>query len=191
MSTKRTAVYLVGLVVFMTAAAYAAVPLYRMFCQITGFDGTPGVAEKAPGAVGTKTFTVAFNADVSPALPWAFKPEQHSLQAKAGDRFLAFYDAENLGNQAVTGTATFNVLPLKVAKYFKKIECFCFTRQTLQPGQKMKMPVSFFIDPAILDDPYVQEVTKIELSYTFFEAKKATALSSLAPQPVPGKTQTP
>jgi cytochrome c oxidase assembly protein subunit 11 len=163
----RTALLLSGVFAGMVGLSFAAVPLYQLFCQVTGFGGTTQVAEVAPDAV-EETMKVRFNADRSPDLPWAFQPKQVEVEVKVGERAMAFYTAENLSDRPVSGTATFNVTPLKAGKYFSKIACFCFTEQTLQPGERVEMPVDYFVDPAILDDPNLADVTTITLSYTFF-----------------------
>lgn len=169
---RRTAFLLTLLVAAMVGLSFASVPLYRLFCQMTGFGGTTQRATVAPpaSAVVARTINVSFNADVNPALLWDFKPLQHQLTMPIGKTFLAHYSAENVGREASTGTATFNVLPLKVAKYFKKIACFCFAEQTLAAGKKVHMPVSFFIDPAFARDPEMADVDDVVLSYTFFKA---------------------
>lgn len=159
---------LAGLVVGMVGLAYASVPLYRIFCQVTGFDGTPIRAEAAPDTVFDRQVTVRFNADTDPNLPWMFKPRQHVVDVKVGESTLAFYRAENNAGHPVTGQAVFNVTPAKAGAYFTKVECFCFTEQTLQAGQKVDMPVSFFIDPAFMTDANMKDVTSITLSYTFY-----------------------
>jgi cytochrome c oxidase assembly protein subunit 11 len=163
----RTALLLSCVFAGMVGLSFAAVPLYQLFCQVTGFGGTTQVAEVAPDAV-EQTMKVRFNADRSPDLPWAFQPKQVEVEVKVGERAMAYYTAENLSDQPVSGTATFNVTPLKAGKYFSKIACFCFTEQTLQPGERVEMPVDYFVDPAILDDPNLADVTTITLSYTFF-----------------------
>ncbi len=161
---------LAGVVVGMVGLSYASVPLYRIFCQVTGFDGTPQRADAAPDAakVFDRQVKVRFNADTDPRLPWLFKPEQHVVDARIGESKLVFYRAENNADHPVTGQAVFNVTPAKAAIYFAKVECFCFTEQTLQAGQKVDMPVSFFIDPAFMTDPNMRDVTSITLSYTFY-----------------------
>lgn len=165
---RRLALGLGGVVVAMVALSFAAVPLYRIFCQVTGFAGTTQVADEAPGATGDRLFKIRFNADVNPGLHWAFQPQQREMSLNMGEAGLAFYRAENLSSGALTGTATFNVTPLKAGQYFNKIECFCFTEQRLAAGESIDMPVTFFIDPAIDEDPNLREVTTITLSYTFF-----------------------
>lgn len=173
----RTALLFAGLAVGMVGAAFAAVPLYRLVCAVTGLDGTPKSGAhvvSSPGAAGQAAqirLTVRFDANVASGMPWHFTPEQGQLALYAGEPVLALYRATNTGDRPVTGTATFNVTPMKAAQYFNKIECFCFTEQTLQPGQSADMPVQFFIDPALLSDPMVNDVRTVTLSYTFFEKK--------------------
>jgi cytochrome c oxidase assembly protein subunit 11 len=191
-ANRRIAVALVSIVVAMVGAAYAAVPLYQLFCQVTGYGGTTQVAETAPLAVGDRVFTIRFNADVDPKLPWAFQPEQREMTVKVGESGLALFHAENLSDRATAGTATFNVTPLKAGQYFNKVQCFCFTEQRLAPGASIGMPVSFFVDPAIVEDPNLQEVKTITLSYTFFPDQQAAdeqQLGELA-RPEAGEGQT-
>jgi cytochrome c oxidase assembly protein subunit 11 len=157
-----------GVVVGMVGLSYASVPLYRAFCQLTGYDGTPQRAEAVPDKVFDREVKVRFNADTDPNLPWMFKPEQHFVDIKVGESKLIFYRAENNASHPVTGQAVFNVTPAKAGAYFTKVECFCFTEQTLQAGQKVDMPVSFFIDPAFMADANMKDVTSITLSYTFY-----------------------
>jgi cytochrome c oxidase assembly protein subunit 11 len=155
----------------MVGGSYAAVPLYRIFCQVTGFGGTTNVAEKPSERISDRVITVRFDATVND-LPWAFQPVQRSIRTHVGQNTLAFYRAENTGSVPVTGTATFNVTPLKAGQYFSKIECFCFTEQHLAAGQSVEMPVSFFVDPAIEDDRNLDDVTTITLSYTFYPVEE-------------------
>jgi cytochrome c oxidase assembly protein subunit 11 len=172
-SNRRLAVGLLSIAVAMVGAAYAAVPLYQLFCQVTGFGGTTQVAEALPEQVGERVVTVRFNADVNPKLPWAFRPVQREITLKVGESGLALYHARNLSARPTVGTATFNVTPLKAGQYFNKVQCFCFTEQQLAAGAEADMPVSFFVDPAIEDDPNLQEVNTITLSYTFFVDEEA------------------
>lgn len=165
---------MVSVVAGMFLLAYASVPLYRMFCSITGFGGTPKVAQTASETVGTKVLTVRFNSDTDPSLPWNFKPEQRQVEVKTGEQKLIFFSAENSSDHPVKGMATYNVTPDRAGQYFNKIQCFCFNEQVLQAGQKVSMPVSFFIDPAIEKDPYLRNVNTITLSYTFFKVKKTS-----------------
>lgn len=154
----------------MVGLAFASVPAYQLFCKVTGYGGTPKVATQATAPqVLARTMTVRFDASVNGTLPWRFVPAQGPMTVHVGEQSLAFYRAVNDSDVPITGTATFNVTPLKAAKYFTKIECFCFTEQTLQPGQTVDMPVTFYVDPAIVDDPHVSEVKTITLSYTFFK----------------------
>jgi len=162
---------IVGLVAIgMFGLAYASVPLYAMFCSATGFAGTTKRAEgaEAPGAVVGKIVSVRFDANTAPLLPWQFEPEQRTERVAIGARDMAFFTAKNLSDQPVTGRATFNVTPSQVGQYFTKIQCFCFTEQTLKPGEDVRMPVVFYVDPKILDDPEAADVSEITLSYTFY-----------------------
>ena len=172
-ANRRLGLALVGVVAVMLGAAYASVPLYQLFCQVTGYGGTTQVAESAPEAAGERVFTIRFNADVDPKLPWAFQPVEREMTVKVGESGLALFRAENLSARATAGTATFNVTPLKAGQYFNKVQCFCFTEQRLAPGVSIDMPVSFFVDPAIVEDPNLQEVKTITLSYTFFPDQQA------------------
>ncbi len=166
----RTGVVLTGIVAGMIGLSFASVPLYRLFCQVTGYGGTTQVAEAAPGAVAERVIKVRFNADTAPGLPWYFKPVQREIALKVGESGLAYYRARNLAAVAVTGTSTFNVTPLKAGRYFSKVQCFCFTEQRLEAGQELDMAVSFFVDPEILSDRNLDDVKTITLSYTFVRA---------------------
>ncbi len=173
MSTTRraklgTALALTAVIGGMVGLTAAAVPLYRLFCQVTGFGGTTQRAEQAPDTSVTETIKVRFNADVASDLPWRFSPAQREVEIRIGERQLAFYRAENQSDLPLLGSATFNVTPHKAALYFTKIDCFCFEEQQLQPHETVEMPVSFYVDPAILDDPNTRDVGAITLSYTFF-----------------------
>lgn len=151
----------------MLVLAFAAVPLYRVFCQVTGFGGTTMKAEAAPGAVAGQ-IGVRFDANISPALPWKFEPEQATVRIHPGARTTIYYDATNYTARNTTGQAIFNVTPEAAGKYFSKIECFCFTEQTLKPGQNVRMPVVFYVDPKLRDDPATRDIDEITLSYTFY-----------------------
>jgi cytochrome c oxidase assembly protein subunit 11 len=172
----------VGALLFMGAATYAAVPLYRMFCQVTGFGGTPMRAEKASETVVDRTITVRFDANVTPGMPWEFQPEQRTITLKLGENALAFYKAHNNSDKTLTGTAGFNVSPDLAGAYFSKIECFCFTEQTLAPGESIDMPVSFYVDPAILKDRDAAHINEITLSYTFYPVAGSGAAAEVKPQ---------
>jgi cytochrome c oxidase assembly protein subunit 11 len=170
----RVALCIVALVATMGAMSFAAVPLYRWFCQVTGFGGTTMRAERAPDRIGDLKVTVRFNADVGGNdLPWRFESLERKVVLRVGEERLAFYRATNIGDAPVVGTATYNVTPHKAAPYFHKIACFCFTEQELAPGESLDMPVSFFVDPAITDDPKMRGVDTITLSYTFIRALDA------------------
>ncbi len=181
---------LVALVVAMNGFAYATVPAYRAFCQQFGFAGTPLVEASAPqaDAVIERSITVRFDSNIEPSLDWRFKPVQRQVDMKVGETGLAFFEAVSRHDAPVSGTATFNVTPLKAAQYFVKIECFCFTEQTLDPGQAVQMPVTFFVDPAIAEDKDLDDVTAITLSYTFFRDHEAEAERKAAS--VAGQTNT-
>ena len=152
----------------MVGLSFAAVPLYRMFCQVTGYDGTPQRAERPSDTVLDRTMSVRFDANVGGGLPWTFEPVDRTLDVHIGANTLAFYRATNKSDRPMKGTATFNVAPEAVGIYFQKIECFCFTEQLLQPGESVEMPVSFFIDPALAADRSMGSVGQITLSYTFY-----------------------
>ncbi len=169
----RTGFTLFAVVLGMVGLSFASVPLYRLFCEVTGFGGTPQRVTAAPApaqALSERVVTIRFNADVNARLPWSFQPVQSSMQVKIGEQALAFYRATNHSDRPVTGTATFNVTPDKAGPYFDKIQCFCFTEHRLAPGESVEMPVTFYVDPAILADPGLDDVGTITLSYTFFRA---------------------
>jgi len=167
---KYTAFSVIFIIIGMISLSYAAVPLYDLFCRTTGFGGTP-VAKKDiinNTKISSIDIKVQFNSDVAGGLEWNFLPVERQKIVKTGSNTLAFYKAKNISDKEITGVASFNVTPLKVGKYFSKIECFCFEEQTLKAGEEVDMPVSFYIDPEIANDPNTQEVKTITLSYTFF-----------------------
>lgn len=169
-SNRKVAMIAVSVALAMLGLGYASVPLYRIFCQVTGYGGTTRRADAQQAAavkVSTRTISVRFDANVAPDMPWKFKPLQQTDTVAIGARDMALFWARNDSNQTVTGTASFNVVPEQAAKYFNKIQCFCFTEQTLKPGEAVTMPVVYYIDPAILDDPDNKDVQQITLSYTF------------------------
>ncbi len=178
--TRRNA--RVGLMAFAGALAmlglgYASVPLYQMFCQVTGFGGTTQVASETDAARAAAVATgqkisVRFDASTAAGMPWAFKPVNPTQTVVIGQRDIATYTARNDGSKPITGMATFNVTPEQAGKYFNKIQCFCFTEQTLEPGQEVTMPVLYYVDPAMLDDPNMAGVEQITLSYTFHRTKE-------------------
>lgn len=166
------------LVAGMLGLSFAAVPLYQVFCQVTGFGGTTQRAEAGSEKVLERTIKVRFDGNVSKALPWRFHPAQNEVEIRIGENALAFYEAENTSGEPVRGTATFNVTPEAAGYYFNKIECFCFTEQLLKPGERVDMPVNFFIDPGIVDDPDARNITEITLSYTFFPMRDEPDVAS-------------
>lgn len=162
------ALALTGVVAGMVGLSFAAVPLYQMFCQVTGYGGTTQRADAAPDEILDKTVIVRFDANVDPKLPWTFVPEQRTMQVRIGESSLAFFKATNNSDKPVTGTAGFNVAPQAAGLYFAKVQCFCFTKQTLAPGETIEMPVSFFVDPKFVDDESTENIPEITLSYTFY-----------------------
>jgi cytochrome c oxidase assembly protein subunit 11 len=157
----------------MTGLGFASVPLYRLFCEATGLNGTTQRGLRAPGAVNQKV-TIAFDSNVSAKLPWKFEPEMREDTIDIGGRDMAFFKATNTSNHSITGTATFNVTPAQAGKYFTKIQCFCFTQQTLAAGETVRMPVIFYVDPKILQDPDARDIQEITLSYTFYPVEPAS-----------------
>jgi cytochrome c oxidase assembly protein subunit 11 len=164
---RRTGLSMALFAAIMVGVAFASVPLYRLFCQVTGFGGTPVRAENAPGAVAGQ-IGVRFDANIEPSLPWRFEPVQTTVRIHPGARTQILYRATNLTARPTTGRAIFNVTPLKAGQYFSKIECFCFTEQTLRGGQKVDMPVVFYVDPRIRQDEATKDIDEITLSYTFY-----------------------
>ena len=164
----------VGLVAGMTALSFAAVPLYDLFCRVTGYGGTTQQAAETPGQTFDRVVRIRFDASVNSSLQWEFQPVQRELSMRLGESAVAFYRARNLAKMPIVGAAAFNVTPLKVGKYFNKIECFCFTEQKLEPGKSVDMPVTFFVDPEMMKDPNLDDVKLITLSYTFFEVEEET-----------------
>ena len=165
----RTALLMALVVCGMTGLAFASVPLYRVFCQATGFAGTPRLDQgaQAPGDTG-HMISIRFDANTAPALPWRFRPVDSHRNVAIGARNIALFEARNLSDHTVTGSATFNITPAQAGQYFTKIQCFCFTEQRLTPGQDVQMPVVFYVDPKILDDPDTRNISEITLSYTFY-----------------------
>ena len=171
---RRVALLAALFVATMVGLAFASAPLYRIFCEATGFDGTTGRALKAPGAIAGQV-GVRFDANVAPTLAWRFEPEQERVSIKPGAKTQIFYDATNLTARTTTGQAVFNVTPAQAGKYFSKIACFCFTEQTLKAGEKVRMPVVFFVDPKLRTDPDTRDIDEITLSYTFYPVETAAA----------------
>ena len=168
--------------VLMVGAAYAAVPLYDLFCRVTGYGGTTQIAEAAPATASERMVTIRFDASLNRNMPWAFDAPEAPMDVKVGESNLAFYQARNLTDETITGTATYNVSPAKAGMYFSKIDCFCFTEQVLEPGASVFMPVSFFVDPEILTDSEMDDVKTITLSYTFFRAQQETSAKASIPK---------
>ena len=172
-SRNRTALLALAGALAMLGLGYAAVPLYQLFCQVTGFGGTTQRVTEAEAA-GVKVtdvpISMRFDGSTARDMPWSFAPEQRTQELTYGERKIAFFTAKNNSDQPVTGTATFNVEPEQAGRYFNKIQCFCFTEQRLEPGQEMRMPVIYYVDPAALDDENMNDVEQITLSYTFHRA---------------------
>lgn len=167
---RKTAMMAAGAALAMLGLGFASVPLYRMFCQATGFGGTTMRITEAQAATITtsdRVMTIRFDANVERGMPWRFRPVQNIDTVSVGARDMAVYTARNLSDKPMTGTATFNVEPELAGKYFSKVQCFCFTEQTLGPGQEVRMPVIYYVDPKILQDPEMKDVDSITLSYTF------------------------
>ena len=166
----RTVATCAAAVLSMGAMAYAAVPLYDLFCRVTGYGGTTQVAQYEPGQILDREITVRFDASNARGFPWEFAPVEREMTLKVGETALAFYRATNTTDRPVTGMASYNVTPFKAAPYFSKLECFCFQEQTLQPGESMDMPVIFFVDPLIDEERRLDDVRTVTLSYTFWDA---------------------
>jgi cytochrome c oxidase assembly protein subunit 11 len=167
---KRMMRTMLLVVACMIGVSFASVPLYRIFCQVTGFGGTPlmGGEPPPPEKISKRTITILFDARVDSGLPWEFKPETRKMTVQIGQQALINFKGSNLSAQQTTGTAVYNVTPEKVAGYFHKTQCFCFAKQDLAPGKTAHFPVMYFIDPEILNDPEMNDITDITLSYTFF-----------------------
>lgn len=168
-ANNRIAFRLLALVMFMGAMAYASVPLYNWFCAVTGYGGTTTVADGTDIEVLDQTITVRFDASTERDMPWTFKPVEHKIDIRIGEVGLAFYEAHNPTDRVIAGQAGYNVAPFTAGEFFTKIDCFCFTEQVLQPGETVLMPVTFYVDPAIVDDLDGRHITAVTLSYTFFE----------------------
>ena len=167
-------------VVAMAGMAYAAVPLYEMFCKVTGYGGTTQRVEQMSETILDRTMKVRFDANTGHGLPWQFKPVQREVELKIGETVQIRYTAKNMSSQPVTGQATFNVTPQSAGAYFNKVQCFCFTETTLQPGEEMEMPVVFFIDPAIVEPLETKNINTITLSYTFYPHEASKPVASAA-----------
>lgn len=170
---RVTVLALLAVLAGMGGLTAAAVPLYQIFCQVTGFGGTTRAVAEAPAVASERMITVRFNADVGRDLPWTFKPVQRAITLRVGETGMAVYTAENTSDMVIAGSAVFNVTPHKAGRYFSKIACFCFDEQLLGPGERVDMPVTFFVDPSILADANLADVNTITLSYTFFRTAEA------------------
>lgn len=184
------------LVIIMVGVSFAAVPMYNLFCRVTGFGGTTQTAEALPDQILERQITILFNADTGRNMPWSFKPEERSTRVKLGERGFTNFIAFNPMEIPVVGTAIYNVVPNKAGKYFHKVQCFCFDEQLLNPGERMNMPVMFFVDPSLNDDPSMEDIDTITLSYTFFRAESEALDQALEefynqqeiPDPADGQT---
>ncbi len=186
---QKTAVQAVGVVVLMGSLAWASVPFYDWFCRVTGFGGVTNVAEAGSDVILDQTIKVRFDASLERDMPWTFTPVEREMTVRIGETALAFYEAHNPTDQPVAGQAAYNVAPYEAGVFFDKIECFCFTEQVLQPGETVQMPVSFFVDPAIVDDREGKYVHTITLGYTFYqidlpEEEVQVALTTASPDAI-------
>jgi cytochrome c oxidase assembly protein subunit 11 len=168
---NRTALACIGIVVGMVGLAYASVPLYDLFCKVTGFGGTPITRDSNGSEVLDRTISVRFDSNVAPGLNWRFSPETPEVKVKLGETTTVLYKVTNKGDRPSTGIATYNVQPDLAGTYFSKLECFCFTEQTLQPGETLESAVVFYVDPRLAQDPDVKDLASITLSYTYFPSK--------------------
>ena len=166
---KKTILSLLTVVLFMGMVSFASVPLYDWFCRVTGYGGTPSVSAKNNPGVLEESIKIRFDASLQKDMPWNFKPLQYEVEINIGESGLAFYEAFNPTDRPVAGQASFNVVPFSAGQYFTKIDCFCFVEQVLQPGEKVTMPLSFYIDPEIINDREAKFVNSVTLSYTFYE----------------------
>lgn len=168
-AVRRTVSQLVAVVLVMGALAWAAIPAYNWFCRVTGYGGETGVAETGSDVILDQTVKIRFDASKERGMAWEFKPLQREVELRIGETGLAFFEAYNPTDRPIAGQASYNVAPYSAGSYFDKIACFCFTEQVLQPGERVEMPVTFFVDPAIVEDPEAKFVHTITLSYTFYE----------------------
>ena len=186
---KRTLFGCVGLVAVMIGAAYAAVPLYSLFCKLTGFAGTPMIASENNASIGSKQFLVQLDSNVAPGLAWRFAAEQPKLEVRVGETMTVFFRITNLSDRENTGMATYNVQPELIAPYFNKLQCFCFNEMVLKPHESVDVPVVFFIDPEAVKNRDLDKIAAISLSYTFFASKRTekplAAAKDIVAQPAP------
>ena len=176
--TRHTALLCAAFALGMVGVAFASVPLYNLFCRVTGYDGTPLVGTTGASRVLDRTITVRFDANVAPGLPWRFTPETASIEARLGETKTVFYKVRNDGPTATTGIATFNVQPGQAGGFFVKLQCFCFTEQTLQPGEAVDFPVAFYIEPGLAENDSVKDLPSLTLSYTYFPAKNGQPVAT-------------
>ncbi|WP_170465509.1 cytochrome c oxidase assembly protein [Ruegeria arenilitoris] len=179
---QKTVAQTVGVVVLMGSLAWAAVPFYDWFCRVTGFGGTTGVAEAAPEEILDRKVTVRFDASKAKGFGWEFKPVEREMEVRIGETGLAFYEAYNPTDRPIAGQASYNVAPYSAGGYFQKIACFCFEEQVLQPGERVEMPITFFVDPEMVDDLEAKYVHTITLSYTFYEIDLPEGYAALETQ---------
>jgi cytochrome c oxidase assembly protein subunit 11 len=180
---RRTVLACAGIVVGMAGLAYASVPLYDLFCKMTGFGGTPVVRAANGSDVAERTIAVRFDANVSPGLPWRFSPETPEVRVRLGETTTVLYKVTNTGDRPSTGIATYNVQPDLAGTYFSKLECFCFTEQTLKPGETVESAVVFYIDPRLVEDADIKDLSSITLSYTYFPSKAGKPVAEAATSP--------
>ncbi len=176
---RTTGIACLGLAASMIGVAYAAVPLYDLFCRVTGFDGTPVVGTQAPAETLNRRVTVRFDSNVGPGLGWSFRPEVPEVEARLGETRTVFFKVRNESSRATTGVATYNVQPGQMGAHFVKLKCFCFEEQTLKPGESMDFPVVFYIDPAITKDRNLNDMASVTLSYTYFASRNGQPLAAV------------
>lgn len=177
---KKTVVTTLGVVLVMGSLGFASVPLYDLFCRVTGFGGVTQEAEAGSDVILDQTIKIRFDATIDSGMPWDFKPVQREMEVRIGETGLAFYEAHNPTDRPVAGTASYNVFPYEAGGYFTKIECFCFTEQVLQPGETVQMPVTFYVDPEMVEDRDAKHVKTITLGYTFYETDLPEQQAQLA-----------
>ncbi len=180
----KTASLLAAFALTMLSLSFAAVPFYDWFCRVTGYAGTTLTSDQGADKILDRTMLIRFDGSLEAGMPWTFKPQQIELTVRIGETNLAFYEAYNPTDSVIAGTASYNVQPDLAGGYFTKIDCFCFTQQVLQPGERVVMPVSFYVDPSIVDDPEAGLIKEITLSYTFHKTPLPDAQAALAPAPV-------
>ncbi|MEX5729616.1 cytochrome c oxidase assembly protein subunit 11 [Rhodovulum iodosum] len=182
-ATHKTALRLVGVIAFMGAMAWAAIPLYDLFCRVTGYGGETNVATAGSDVILDRTIRVRFDASKARDMPWEFRPAVREMELKIGETGLAFYEAHNPTDRVIAGTASYNVTPYSAGAFFSKIDCFCFQMQVLQPGETAQMPVTFYVDPEIVEDREAKYVHTITLSYTFHETDLPEEQAALGTRP--------